>query len=81
MEIYNARGDGVDILLTGDEVATAIMTYLTAHNVHISGARTVMINGEMINRGRVYVDPSAFVIHNGVRYGKKIRPGDTKLIL
>lgn len=55
-------GPGVDIILTGDEVATAIDAYLVAHGVHVSGPRTVTVNGELCERGRVYVDPSEFVI-------------------
>jgi hypothetical protein len=55
-------GPGVDILLTGDEVATAILTWLTAHSVYISGPRTIMVNGELCEEGRVYIDPSGFVI-------------------
>ena len=59
-------GPGVQIDLTGDEVATAISAYLTAHNVYISGARTIMVNGELCESGRVYVDPAGRVIVNGI---------------
>ncbi len=55
-------GRGVSIELNGDEVATAIDAYLKAHRVHVSGPRTVTVNGELCERGRVYVDPSGFVI-------------------
>jgi hypothetical protein len=55
-------GPGVDILLTGEEVATAILAYLTAHSVYISGPRTLTVNGELCQAGRIYVDPSGFVI-------------------
>ena len=55
-------GPGVEILLTGDEVATAIDAYLVARMVHVSGPRTTRVNGEMCKAGRVYVDPSGFVI-------------------
>ena len=61
-------GPGVEIELTGDEVALAIDTWLTAQNVHVRGARTVTVNGEMCERGRVYVDPSAFVMADGKRW-------------
>lgn len=54
-------GPGVAIELTGDEVATAIAAYLVAHNVHVSGPRTITVNGELCEKGRVYVDPSGFV--------------------
>ena len=58
-------GPGVDINLTGNEVATAIDAYLIAHSIYIAGPRTVMINGERCKSGRVYVDPSGFVIDDG----------------
>jgi len=62
-------GTGVDIELTGAEVAIAIMTYLTAHGVHVSGARTVFVNGNLCEKGKVYVDPSGFAIGlDGKRY-------------
>lgn len=55
-------GPGVNIDLTGDEVATAIFAWLVAKGVHVEGARTVTINGELCHYGLVYVDPSGFVI-------------------
>ena len=55
-------GPGVNIQLTGDEVAIAIAAWLVAHGVHVDGARTVTVNGELCEFGRVYVDPSGFVI-------------------
>lgn len=55
-------GSGVDIELTGDEVATAIFAFLVAHGVHVDGPRTVTVNGELCETGRVYVDPIGFVI-------------------
>lgn len=55
-------GPGVHIELTGDEVATAIDAWLTAHNVYVSGPRTISVNGALCEAGRVYVDPSGFVI-------------------
>lgn len=61
-------GPGVDIDLTGDEVATAIIAWLVAHNVHINGARTVTVNGELCEVGRVYVDPSGAVVTDGKRF-------------
>lgn len=67
-------GPGVEIELSGNEVATAIDAYLVAHGVHVSGARTITVNGELCESGRVYVDPSGFVIHDGERLtgrGKK----------
>lgn len=58
-------GPGVSIDMTGDEVAQAISAYLVAHGIHISGARTVMVNGDLCESGRIYVDPSGFVIADG----------------
>ena len=67
-------GPGVSIELTGDEVATAIDAYLVAHGVHVSGARTVTVNGGLCKAGRVYVDPSGFVIADGKKISGR---GDT----
>jgi hypothetical protein len=58
-------GPGVSITLTGDEVAVAIDAFLVAHGVHVSGPRTITVNGELCESGRVYVDPSGFVISGG----------------
>ena len=58
-------GPGVAINLTGDEVAVAIDAYLVAHGVYVSGPRTVTVNGDLCDMGRVYVDPSGFVIVDG----------------
>lgn len=59
-------GPGVLIDLSGDEVALAIVAYLVAHDVHIAGARTVTVNGELCTSGSVYVDPSGVVSNEGV---------------
>lgn len=61
-------GPGVEINLTGSEVATAITAYLVSHGVYVNGARTVTVNGELCEVGRVYVDPAGFVVTNGQRY-------------
>lgn len=70
-------GTGVSIELTGDEVATAIYTWLVAHNVHVDGPRTITVNGDLCRFGRIYVDPSGFVISNGERLSGR-GPGDKK---
>lgn len=57
-------GPGVSIKLTGSEVAIAIDTYLTAHNVHVFGPRTITVNGELCERGHIYVDPLGLVVDN-----------------
>lgn len=60
-------GPGISVNLEGDEVATAIDAYLVSHGVHVSGARTITVNGELCQSGNVYVDPSGFVICNGTK--------------
>lgn len=67
-EYKTIYGTGVVINLTGEEVATAIQSYLVAHNVHISGASTTRVNRQFIEGGRVYVDPSGFVIADGEKF-------------
>lgn len=66
-------GPGVSINLTGDEVATAIEAYLTAHGIHISGPRTITVNESLCKFGEVYVDPSGFAIADGVKWEGKGR--------
>lgn len=61
-------GPGVSVDLDGVEVATAIDAYLVAHGIHVAGPRTITVNGELCKVGRVYVDPSGFVIRNGVKF-------------
>lgn len=58
-------GPGVEIELDGSEVALAIDAWLVSHDIHVSGPRTISVNGELIEEGSVYVDPSGFVIHEG----------------
>ena len=61
-------GPGVEVKLTGSEVATAIDAYLVAHGVYVDGPRTITVNGKLCETGRVYVDPSGFVVTDGKRY-------------
>jgi hypothetical protein len=61
-------GAGVDITLKGKDVAKAIMAYLVAHGIHVEGARTITVNGELCEFGNIYVDPSGYVIHKGKKY-------------
>ena len=58
-------GPGVSIHLTGEEVALAVSAFLVSHGVHVNGARTITVNGELCDTGNVYVDPSGFVIRDG----------------
>jgi len=60
-----AYGPGIEIRLSGDEVALAIDAYLVAHDVVVRGPRTITVNGALCGIGRVYVDPSGFVISEG----------------
>lgn len=62
------HGPGVGISLSGAEVATAIAAYLVAHGIHVSGPRTITVNSRLCEDGRVYVDPSGFVISEGVMF-------------
>ena len=55
-------GPGVSIKLDGNEVARAIDAWLVANGVHVSGPRTVSVNGELCREGHIYVDPSGFII-------------------
>lgn len=61
-------GPGVNVALSGEEVARAISAYLVSHGVHVDGPRTITVNGGLCEFGRVYVDPSGFVIS---KKGKK----------
>lgn len=58
----------VSVVVSGDEVAIAIIAYLAAHNVYVSGPRTVRINGDLCAKGEVNVDPSGFVMFDGFKY-------------
>ena len=61
-------GPGVSIEMSGDEVARAIYAYLAAHGIHVSGPRTVTVNGELCESGHVYVDPEGSVVADGKRW-------------
>ena len=61
-------GPGVEIKLDGNEIATAIDAYLVSHGICVSGPRTITINRELCKNGLVYVDPSGFVIEDGVKF-------------
>ena len=61
-------GPGVEVTLTGDEVAIAIDAFLVAHGVYVDGPRTVRVNGGLCEEGSIYVDPSGDVFADGKRY-------------
>lgn len=57
--------NGNNIILDGDEVATAIDAYLTAHSICVDGPRTIIIAGRTPTpAARVYVDPSGRIVDN-----------------
>lgn len=68
-------GPGVEISLTGEEVAVAIGAYLVAHQVYVQGPRTITVNGSLCDEGEVYVDPSGFVLSDGIKISGR-GPGD-----
>lgn len=61
-------GPGVEITLTGSEVATAIDAYLVARGVVVRGPRTITVNGELCETGQIDVDPSGFAIYQGEHF-------------
>lgn len=73
------HGPGVAIELTGDEVALAIDAWLIANGVLVNGPRTVTVNGDLCERGRVFVDPSGFVYHSGIVINGWTHIKETKL--
>lgn len=55
-------GPGIDICLTGSEVAEAINLWLAkTGNVIVTGPSTITVNGHQCKYGLVYVDPSGSV--------------------
>ncbi|NTF18214.1 hypothetical protein G6L37_07325 [Agrobacterium rubi] len=60
-------GPGVCIALTGDEVATAIDAWLVARGVQVGGSRTITVNGKSCEAGEVFVEPSGYVVADGLR--------------
>jgi hypothetical protein len=61
-------GPGVEIKLTGSELARAIDVWLLSQQVIVQGPRTITYNGELLEDScRIYVDPSGSVIHCGER--------------
>lgn len=60
-------GVTVYVNLTGYEVVKAIEQYLASRKIKVSGPRTFSVNGELVTRGEVLVDPSGYVLLNGVR--------------
>jgi hypothetical protein len=65
MKVRKTDRGGVEVLLSGDEVATAIDNYLAASGLGIAGPRTIRMTrperGMATGGARVYVDPSARV--------------------
>ncbi len=72
-----SEGPGVNIELTGDEVATAISAWLVANGVEITGPRTIRVNSQLCRYGSVYVDPVGHVNYKDETFhgrGLKITP-------
>lgn len=68
MEIKYSEGEGgpgVSVILTGDEVAMAIESWLGLRGVGGNGPRVVTVNGDTPREGHVYVGPDGFVAYNG----------------
>jgi hypothetical protein len=65
---HSRWGKSVSIEMTGEDVALAISAYLVSHNIHISGPRTITVNGMLIENGRVSIDPSGFLVCDGERH-------------
>lgn len=61
-------GPGVEINLTGKEIATAIDAYLVSLGIYVNGARTISVNNDLCHFGQIYVDPSGFVISDGEKW-------------
>ena len=60
-------GPGVVVLMTEDEVALAVTSWLVTHNVYIFGPRTVRVGGAWCG-AEVFVDPEGSAIADGKRY-------------
>jgi hypothetical protein len=58
-------GTAVKIQLSGNDVATAIDAWLVAQGVTVVGPRTISVNSELCREGRVFVDPSGYVVKKG----------------
>lgn len=69
MKVQHSKvGDGVEVNLTGDELAMAVDLFLYSRQVLVVGPRTVKVNGQKCESAQVYVDPSGYVMDNGTRY-------------
>lgn len=65
-------GPGVDIVLSGDELAQAIFDYIKSQGAIIEGPMTARANGGRCMSARVHVDPSGMVTtkEQGVMSGR-----------
>ena len=64
------HGPGVEIKLSGNELAEAVDLWVYSQGVVVRGPRTITVDDELCRgkNGRVYVDPSGFVMYKGKRY-------------
>ena len=73
-------GPGVEIKLTGEDVAKAIYLYLFSKDVKITGSATIKVNDDLCRHGIVYVDPSGYVMNRGVKLsGRDVMNEEVKL--
>lgn len=61
MIVNKAISGHVIIALSDTEVALALDAYVVAHGLHVMGPRTLLVNGKIIERGQVIVDPTGAV--------------------
>jgi hypothetical protein len=52
---------GIDIELTGAEITAAVVAWLAAHEVHITGPCNLTVNGQLCVNGKLHVDGSGSV--------------------
>ena len=79
MKVKNVKtpngGVATEIHLNGNELATAILTYLTSKSVVHTGSITISVNGELCDNAKIYVYPEGQVLRKGKRYyGSEWKP-------
>lgn len=58
-------GTGINIEMSGEELAHAVSTYVHSRGIHIDGSRTITVNGELCESASIYVDPCGSLIIDG----------------
>lgn len=64
--------DSNTVKLTSDEIAVAIDEYLAKKGFVVKGPRTINVNGELIQEGSVYVDPSGSLTRKNPKTMQKL---------